>query len=266
MTARTWEPTDPHRETLEPGRVHVWRVWLDEPGEAARAAILAPDERERAARFHFESDRRRFVRARAVLRELVGLYQDVPPEQVAFRIGPWGKPALEGRTGEALRFNVSHSHGLALFAFSRDRELGVDVELMRGLDDADRLADEFFSAREVAALRCLPESRRRRAFFECWTRKEAYVKATGDGLAAGLDRFAVSLGEAARLEWVDGDPEAPARWWLAALHPDPRFAAAIAVKGGAPASLSTLAPAPGARVEPHTASRRQHPAADGFLR
>ena len=129
------------------------------------------DERQRAGRFHFEKDRGEFIVGRALLRTLLGRYGHREPSQLEFHYGASGKPRLAGED-PSLRFNLSHSHGLALYAFSRGRELGIDVEQIRSNADAKKIAERFFSSQEVATLRALPAHEREKAFFDCWTRKE----------------------------------------------------------------------------------------------
>jgi 4'-phosphopantetheinyl transferase len=163
-----------------------------------------------------------------MLRRLLGGFLGLEPERVELRYGPHGKPCVEG-----LRFNLAHSHELALYAFSRGRELGVDLERIRPLRDAAAIAERYFSAEENAVLRSLPEIQRHEAFFRCWTRKEAYLKALGDGLARPLDSFDVTLapGEPARLLRVQGAPDEAARWSLLHLDPAPGFVGALAAEG-----------------------------------
>jgi len=225
-----WEPSS-EGAGLDPGEVQVWAVCLDDLPEAALRIPLSADERKRGGRFHFEHDRRRFVTARGLLRVLLGRYLDVDPAGVRFAHGPRGKPFLA--EGDGLRFNLSHSGGLALLAFARDRELGVDVEQERPLPEAEDIARRYFSAREVAQLRRLRADERAAAFFRCWTRKEAFIKATGDGLSRPLDAFDVTLGpgDPARLLHVRGEPETARRFWLEDLQPVAGFAGALAVEG-----------------------------------
>lgn len=216
--------------------VHVWRARLDVPPTRAERllGLLARDERERAERFHFQRDRDRFIAARGLLRSILGGYLNVEPGSLRFDYGARGKPSLAPEHNpEGLRFNVSHSQGVALFAVARGRELGVDVERVSARVACEEIAARFFSARESARLFELPEGLRAEAFFNCWTRKEAYIKARGEGLALPLDLFDVSLvpGEPAALLENRIAPEEVSRWSLLELTPWPRFAAAIAVEG-----------------------------------
>jgi 4'-phosphopantetheinyl transferase len=191
-------------------------------------------ENERAARFHFQKDRERFMIARGALRVILGRYLNMEPSQVQFSYGPHGKPALAGECAvDALCFNASHSHELVLCAVTRGSNIGVDVEHVRTGMDAEEIAERFFSSQEIATLRSLPPERKQEAFFACWTRKEAYIKARGDGLGIPLDSFSVSFspGEPAALLGVQGHPEETSRWSLWELNPDPSYAAALAVEG-----------------------------------
>jgi 4'-phosphopantetheinyl transferase len=197
------------------------------------SALLNPEESERAARFHFEKDRAHFIVARGVLRTLLGLYLGSRPAELGFAYSPFGKPSLARETGvHPVRFNVSHSGALALYVFTRGREVGIDVEHARADFAGDDIATRFFSAREVAALRAVAPALRTEAFFNCWTRKEAYIKAIGEGLSHPLDTFAVTLapGEPAAL-LHSADASESSRWTLRELNPAPGYAAALAVEG-----------------------------------
>jgi 4'-phosphopantetheinyl transferase len=198
------------------------------------AAWLSADECDRAGRFVFERDRRRFIVGRARLRQLVALRLGIRPEAVEFAYGPRGKPRLSSRFASAdLRFNVSHSAGLAVYAFARGREVGIDVEAVRALPGADQVAARFFSRRENEAYRALDAGDRPLGFFNCWTRKEAFIKALGDGLHCPLDSFEVSLvpGAAPEILSVAGVAGLDCGWTLCEPGIDlgPGFAAAVAV-------------------------------------
>ena len=227
----------PERLSLAGDEAQVWRAELDQPAEVRRGlrSLLTPLELERASRFRFEKDRNHFAVARGLLRTMLGEYLGLPPARLRFSYQTYGKPALAEEFAESgLRFNVSHSHGLALFAFTRRREVGLDVEYMREEFAGESVAEHFFSPAEVRALRALPPGRRVQGFFNCWTRKEAYVKARGTGLSFPLAAFSVSLapGEPAALLGVRGDPGETSRWSLRALEPGTGYAAAVAVEGG----------------------------------
>jgi 4'-phosphopantetheinyl transferase len=226
-----WFPA-PSGLELGEADLHLWRASLDcDASVLSRLqATLSPDEVARADRFVFPADRNRFVAARGILRELLGAYSRLPPAKLKFRYGNHGKPALDANTSDsALQFNLSHAGGLAIYAFSRGRELGVDVEQIRPQLAGDEIARRYFAPSEVAELQALPARLRPDAFFLCWTRKEAYVKAHGAGLSLPLDSFTVSLtpGPGVELQAADG-----ARWSVESLEPGPGFAAAIVVERG----------------------------------
>lgn len=221
---------------LSERRVDVWRIAMDQPRTrvAALYAILDGGEQARAGRFYFEQHRRRFTVARGVLRHLLGAYLRISPDRVAFAYGAHGKPSVaRGANPPDIRFNVSHSNECALFAFTLRREVGVDVEYMRANLDVEALARHSFSRWEVEVLYNLPAPVRREAFFNCWTRKEAFIKAHGEGLSLGLDRFDVTLapGEPAVLRRFEGNPAELAKWTMRALEAPAGYKAALAVEG-----------------------------------
>jgi 4'-phosphopantetheinyl transferase len=234
-------PVSPWRappETLVLGadEVHVWRATLDRPPSQIQEFLdnLATDEQARAERFYFERDREHFIVARGVLRAILGGYLNRPPESLSFCCSSHGKPALAGESdGDAIRFSVSHSHGVALYAVTRGREVGIDIERIRFDVAVAEISERFFSSREVAMLRSLRVEVQRQAFFNCWTRKEAYIKARGEGLSLPLDEFDVSLapGEPAALLGTQRDPSEASRWSLQEITPAPGYAAALAVAG-----------------------------------
>ena len=230
-----FEP-DPDRRV-----VHVWSAGLDlETAQVAPlAALLDGEETSRAGRFHFERDRRRFTVARGILRTLLGHYLGVPPTTgLAFHHHGRGKPAVaipRADGGGRVCFNVSHSDGRALFAFARDAEVGVDLEAGARLgDDWPLLARRVFSAREQTELFALPDGCRRAAFLDGWTRKEAYLKATAQGIVDGLASIEVTLDPARPPALLTLPDAGRARGWtLYDLRTDERFAASLVVEGGA---------------------------------
>lgn len=229
-------PSPPDDLRLNAGEVHVWRTTLHrtETEIERLRQTLAPDELERARRFHFDKHRRHYIIARGLLRCLLSRYLEITPRAVEFHYSAYGKPALApAHGGAALRFNLSHSGELALYAFTRGREIGIDVEHVRAEFAGMEIAGRFFSRREFAALEALPESLRTTAFFNCWTRKEAYIKARGEGLSFPLDKFDVSLapGEPAALLHTDGETREAERWSLSELQAGEGYAAALAVEG-----------------------------------
>ena len=196
-------------------------------------AVLSPDEVERARRFKFERHRGRFVAARAFLRRTLAQYLSVSPRELAFVYGPFGKPGLSARwAGERLEFNLSHSGDLAILAITRGPAVGVDVEQILHVRDLQSIAARFFSAHEIAALNAVPPETRDFAFYRCWTRKEAFLKALGSGLAHPLDSFDVSLDETSpRVLSIRDGSESPSDWTLHHLCPRPGYVGTLAVRG-----------------------------------
>jgi 4'-phosphopantetheinyl transferase len=221
--------------TIPASEVHIWRVFLDSAAAQAEplSLLLSAAERERAGRFHFAHDRRRMIVAHAALRDILSRYGCGTAAGLRFGLGHHAKPYLIDECGgEAIRFNLTHSGDLALVAIAFRREVGVDVEQIRELDYI-QLAAQSFAPSEAAALSALPTAWQAAGFFNCWTRKEAYIKARGDGLALPLDQFAVSLapGQPARLLYSQAGEQERRRWSLQALQPQPGFAGAVAVEG-----------------------------------
>jgi len=226
-------PQPPGNWALEEREVQVWAAPLEATAEGLDkfARTLAPEEHERAGRFLFDRDRERFVVGRGLLRAILGRYLGAEPAEIALAYGPHGKPTLDGAfAGNRLAFNVAHSAGLAVVAVARDCVLGVDVERVRDLGNAAEMADRFFSPRESAELRALPDDQRPAAFIHLWTRKEAFLKATGRGIAEGLEIIEVSFlpEEPARLISVPETAEHLA-WELHDLKPAAGFGAALAL-------------------------------------
>ena len=215
--------------------IHVWCASLDQPVSRFQmlSQTLSPDERMRAERFHFEQDRKRFIIVHGILRMILSSYLSVEPSRLKFCYRKKGKPALADTFGkETICFNLSHSEGIALYVFTQGREIGVDIEHIHDIFEMDQIVERFFSTREKDVFRALPESKKKEAFFNCWTRKEAFIKAIGDGLSRPLDKLGVSLapGEPARLLRIEGNSKAAYRWSIQELKPRPGFAAAFAVK------------------------------------
>jgi 4'-phosphopantetheinyl transferase len=223
--------TNSEQFDLEDREIHVWRAYLDceEIVLHRYEETLAPDEKARANRFVFRQDRNRYVASRGTLRELLGRYLSRSPAEFEFDYSSKGKPFLRTEFGKrSVQFNISHSHGLALLAFVVGRNLGIDVELVRPEVPADEIAKRYFSPQEVTELRALPMSLRAEGFYLCWTRKEAYVKARGEGLHIPLESFHVSLtpGRPERLESADS-----CRWSMQSLYPDPHYVGALVAEG-----------------------------------
>ena len=213
--------------------VHLWAAPL-EIAAAEREALaqtLSVEELDRASRFHFEVHRNRYIAAHGWLRLVLGYYLSLAPAQLLFEHSPRGKPALSGPN--ELQFNMAHSEDLALIGVGRTLQLGVDLEFVRSLSDMEELVARFFSKRESAAFRLLPEGQKARAFFNLWTRKEAWLKATGEGITHLLDQVEVSFlpGERACLLQLPAAYAAGAAWCLYDIAVRPGFAAALAVPG-----------------------------------
>jgi len=226
----------PCRRDLKNDEVHVWLVGGDDAaiGAAGYDSVLSSVERDRASKFKFAVHRRRYTIAHAALRHILGGYLELDPAQLEFRQGPYGKPELASTArSEPLNFNLSHSHEAALVAVTHGGQIGVDIEYIKREFQWQEVAERFFAPGEIARLRALPVEKQQRAFFTCWTRKEAYIKAKGGGLSIPLKDFEVSLspGEPASLVSCIGDPKEVQRWQLAEIETSSDYAAAIAVEG-----------------------------------
>lgn len=229
-----FNPPPPDLQLLK-GQIHIWSASLDQPELQFQRLYqtLSLDEDDRAKRFVFERDRRHFAICRGILRAIVARYLSVSADSVSFKYGTNGKPGLVDSSGnETFFFNLSHSEGLALYAFTRDQEVGVDLECMRDISELEQLAERIFSVREIEIFRSLAEGRKKEAFFNGWTRKEAFVKALGDGLSLPLDNFDVSfvLGEPAKLISIEDNSNEISGWSIQDLLPAHNYVAAFAVK------------------------------------
>ncbi len=228
-------PTKPEVQ-IPDDAVHLWRASLDLPAERTHALVryLSPDERARAERFVVNGVRDRYITARAVLRNLLSRYVSEPPSDLRFRYAEHGKPDL-AHPATSIRFNVSHSHDLAVYALTTNRSVGVDVEYLhrRSIMDRMKIAHRLFSSMEYVALEALPRDRRNGAFLACWTRKEAFVKAIGQGLTCPLDQFDVTVDpdEPAGLLATRWDASDAQRWSMVSIDPGPEYIGAFAVEG-----------------------------------
>jgi len=221
---------------LSATQVQTWRGWLSQPVWRVQqlALSLSADEHARAERFRFDRDRERFIVARGMLRSILGGYLGIEPSQVQFWYGQQGKPYLQEDSNQALiRFSVAHSHQLAVYALACAREVGIDLEFARPMSRVPQTATAFMSARELDQLSALPADQQLEAFYLCWTRKEAYIKARGIGLVQPLECLDVSMapGEPPCLLRVEGDPGETHRWSLLSFTPAPGYVAALAVEG-----------------------------------
>lgn len=224
-------PTAPSRLHPADGNVHVFSAALDVPAKRLEelAQWLSPDEWERANRFQREPDRQRFIAGRGTLREILGVLLKEQPTSFVFAQGGFGKPQIAAPgAAHSFHFNLAHSDSIAVYATAQ-HELGVDLERIRAVDEAEQIASRFFSPREERCLRTLPAEQRLEAFFNCWTRKEAYLKAIGSGLDDRLDEIEVSLapGEATELFGVPGHSQ---EWRLHSLIPAAGFVGALAIQ------------------------------------
>jgi len=214
--------------------IHVWQAKLDAPRFELSSLheTLTADERDRAARFHFERHRRRFIVARGILRSIIARYFRIDAGGIRFDYGAKGKPLLAEPKVEKFGFNVSHSGDLALYAFAPGADIGVDVEIIRPVDEMDAIAKRFFSPLEYDILQRLPQADRLEAFFCCWTRKEAYIKAEGLGFWIPLDSFAVSVApsEPARFIELKADSLQAGPWALHHIRPASDAVGAVAIQ------------------------------------
>jgi 4'-phosphopantetheinyl transferase len=217
---------------LSPRYVDVWAIRTEVSTAVAERLerILAPDERNRAARFHFDHLRLAFIAARGALRLLLGCYLKLPPASIQIAYGSNGKPGLT--ESERVKFNVSHSGALAVFAFAVGCDIGVDVEQIHPLANLRHIAERTFCPEEAAEIMLLPEHQRDRAFFVCWTRKEAYVKAIGTGLSSPFDSFRVTLrpDDPTGFVHLQHDANATKEWTLHDLDFGSDYAAALAYR------------------------------------
>jgi 4'-phosphopantetheinyl transferase len=228
-------PLRNRRLAIAKNEIHVWSAVMDAHINDVElyATLLSAGEKRRAARFHFEKDRTRFIVCRGILRILLGAYSRQEPTRVRFRYNKYGKPSMKaGDKKKAFFFNVSHSGGGALLAFSKTIPLGVDLEEMRSRPDFASMVQRFFSPAEAAEFLSLPEKVRPEAFFNCWTRKEAFIKGKEKGLSLGLDQFDVSMrpGEPARLLRTAYRESDVRDWSLFDVPVTGGFKAALAVK------------------------------------
>ena len=213
----SWAPAPAELPAFE-ASVHVWAMRLDDPGVDLERGRdwLSPAERERAARFIFERDRRRYLAAHIALHDILSRYLPMEPAHLSFDLGPNGKPKLhQAPRPSAIEFNLSHSNEMALLAVTHGHEVGVDVEHVREKFEFQEVAERFFTAKEVTAMRGLPGTLQRQAFFKCWTSKEAFLKAKGTGLSGALDEVEISLGSDEQVRITANVPN----WWLFELEP-----------------------------------------------
>jgi len=224
----TWAVSE-RPPALYDNEVHVWSANLQVPADvvANLLSVLSGDERARAARFRFDVDRNEYTVRRGILRRILSRYAGTDPQEIAFTYSRFGKPALYRPQDSGIEFNLSRSKGLALYAFARNRIVGVDVEYIDNCIDGESIVERFFSPAEVATWRGLATALRADGFFNAWTRKEAFIKAIGEGLSMPLNCFDVTL--------VPGAPAMltrplPCKWSVRDLRPKPCYAGALVVE------------------------------------
>ena len=200
----------------------------DASSERHDRKILTSDELVRADRFHFERDRRMFISCRATLRRLLAERMGTSPESLVFEIGPQGKPSLPGSD---ISFNLSHSGQWFACAISSGGALGMDIERIQPLEDMLGMAQHFFAQAEVERLFAIAQNERTRSFFQCWTRKEAVIKATGEGVSRPLDSFEVSFGSGVTPELLRLDSQLNPHWPMHSFEPAPGYLAALTSPG-----------------------------------
>jgi 4'-phosphopantetheinyl transferase len=222
--------------TLVENQVDIWH--MDIAGETDNLhqyrSLLSQDEARRADRFHFEKHRTRFIKARAGMRQVLAGYTAIAAEALTFSYGTNGKPKLSEESKKSgISFNLSHSDDIAILAVTRGLTVGIDVERINPEFATEEIASRFFSAAEVECLQALPVAERVDGFFSCWTRKEAYIKALGDGLSLPLDSFEVAFGPGtpAALLRVKTDPSEVTRWSMYDIAVAPGYRAALVVQG-----------------------------------
>lgn len=221
---------------LHNDEIHIWFASLEQSESQFQALsqTLSKDEHIRAERFLFDKDRKRLVICRGILRKILGNYLGVDPDKLMFCYGKYGKPALVDTFNNGkICFNLAHSEGFAIYAFTIGHEIGVDIEYIRDIPEMTQIAEYLFSVAEKETFHALPESKKQEVFFNCWTRKEAIIKATGDGLSRPLNKFDVtfSSNEPTRVIRTEGYLQEASQWYVHDMEPLPGYTAAVAVKG-----------------------------------
>jgi 4'-phosphopantetheinyl transferase len=223
----------PDNLTLSDNEAHIWRADLDfnQSFQSSFLKLLSPDEKNRARKFRFNKDSQHFIAARGILRRLIGKYLEINPAEISFQYSEFGKPSMANNN--SLQFNISHSRNVALFAFTRKFNIGVDVEFVNPNIEVKEIAASFFSTNEIKNLLELPEKEQTLGFFNCWTRKEAFIKAVGEGLSFPLDKFEVSLepNKSAKLLATYWQPEDVSKWSIYSLFPEPNFVGSLVIEG-----------------------------------
>jgi 4'-phosphopantetheinyl transferase len=235
MTPVTWKPPDPSL-MLPPNTVHIWRATVpaEHPACAYYRCLLSPAEQHRAARYYNPLTATQFIISRGILRQLLGQYLHMPPHCIPLHVGSFGKPYLARQPSDQdIRFNVAHSHAMVLYAFTRGRRVGIDLEATRGIRDPLHLASHYCTPHEQRELSALPPTQRADVFIACWTRKEAYVKAIGIGLTQSLNKLEVGLPPtvAPSLRVRHSESPVAVAWTLHTFTPGSGYHATLAVEG-----------------------------------
>lgn len=228
-----WKKPTSATYVLNPQELHIWRARLDlsETHVAEYWPLLSRAEQARASRFKFAQHRRRFIIAKGILRTLLARYLIKPPAAINFIYNPFGKPELASRTlTPVLHFNSSDSNEMALYAITKTTPVGVDIEYQQKSVEAQAIAERFFADSEMEILRALPEEKKSAAFFAIWTRKEAFIKAVGEGLSFSLKKFAVNATTPAALLSVHEDINEASHWSIINLAPAEDYAGAVAIR------------------------------------
>lgn len=244
----TWRQP-PETITLSHGEVHVWMTSIDRRRSEMDNLhqTITDDEKARAECFRFDTHRQRYIVGRATLRAILSRYVGIPPNRLRFQYNSYGKPMLVERKDRGvlptgtLNFNLSHSNRLVLYAVTQGREIGVDIEYIRDNLDVLRIAKRYFSTQEFSEIASLPQTRQIKTFFDCWTRKEAFIKAKGEGFSLPTDQFNVSITPENTVAWLHTatDQHDTSSWSIQALTPASGYAAALAVQGPPPPVLQT---------------------------
>lgn len=223
----------PDKLTLNDAEAHIWRVDLDldEYFRSSLLKLLSPDENDRARKFRFVKDSRNFIVVRGILRSLISNYLEINPAEISFQYSKFGKPSIADNN--SLQFNISHSQSMALFGFTKKFNIGVDVEFVNPNIEVRDIAAKFFSRNEILNLFALPAEQQTLGFFNCWTRKEAFIKAVGEGLSFPLDQFEVSLepDKPAKLLATDWDPKAVSKFSMYSLAAGVDYVGSLVIEG-----------------------------------
>lgn len=228
-----WSSFSNQSHSLEPDHVHIWSVSKSNHIDRLQQywEILNQEERLRAGKFRFSKDQNCFVIARGVLRILLGKYLSIDPVKIQFKRGHNGKPYVDYEIN--IQFNVSHSRNMIVLGFVLEHNIGVDIEYALREVEIIKIANLFFAKEEVTALMALEKDYHTQAFYNCWTRKEAFIKAEGSGLAFPLDQFVVSLDSKEEATLIDTkwDKKEKEKWVLDTLEPEENYIGAVSVKG-----------------------------------